>query len=200
MNAFSLSVELDFLARFGFTAEGEVALGGASIGHHLDFRGAALSNPGGSAFTASGGKVGGYASFAAGCSAHGAVRLSRAKVRAEIDFSGSRFVNPGDDAIGCRNADARTLILGPSMATDGITDFRFSRSVIIQDDHLCWPRQMRLSGLGYDVMDPLLPAGKGVERLHRDIDGYLPQNYETLADMYRRHGDDVGARTVLLPQ
>ncbi len=84
------------------------------------------------------------------------------------------------------------------MATDGITNFRFSRFVIIQDDHLCWPRQMRLSGLGYDVMDPLLPADKRVEWLHWDIDGYLPQNYETLADMHRRHGDDVGARAVLL--
>ena len=113
--------------------------------------------------------------FAAGCPAHGAVRFSRAKVRAKIDFSGSRFINPGDDAIRCPQRQRRTLILGPSMATDGITNFRFSRFVIIQDDHLCWPRQMRLSGLGYDVMDPLLPADKRVEWLHWDIDGYLPR-------------------------
>jgi hypothetical protein len=70
--------------------------------------------------------------------------------------------------------------------------------VIIRDDQSCWPRQMRLSGLGYDTLDPQLPAAKRVEWLRRDVDGYLPQNYETLAGMYRRHGDDVGARTVLL--
>jgi hypothetical protein len=198
VNAFNLSVGLDLLARFGFTAEGEVALTSASIGHHLDFRGAALSNPGGSAFAAAGIQVGGYMSFADGCSAHGAIRLSRAKVSAEIYFSGSQFVNPGGDAIRCRNADARTLVLGPDTVADGIADFRFSRFAIIRDDQSCWPRQLRLSGLGYDVLDPQLPAAKRVEWLRRDIDGYLPRNYETLADMYRRHGDDVSARRVLL--
>jgi hypothetical protein len=198
VNAFNLSVGLDLLARFGFTTEGEVALSDARIGQNLDFRGAALSNPGGDAFIARGVQVGGYLSFADGCSAHGAMRLSRAKVGAEIYFSGSRFINPGDDAIRCRNADARLLALDQGMATDGITDFRLSRFGIIRDDPSCWPRQMRLSGLGYDVLDPQLPAAKRVEWLRRDIDGYLPRNYETLADLYRRHGDDVSARRVLL--
>jgi len=47
-------------------------------------------------------------------------------------------------------------------------------------------------------LDPQLPETKRVKWLHRDIDGYLPRNYETLAAMYRQHGDDAGARTVLL--
>jgi hypothetical protein len=84
------------------------------------------------------------------------------------------------------------------MVTERRSDFRFSRFAMIRDDPSCWPRQLRLSGLGYDALDPHLSAAKRVQWLLRDIDGYLPQNYETLADMYRRHGDNVGARTVLL--
>jgi hypothetical protein len=198
INAFNLSVGLSLWARSGFTAEGEVALSDASIGQNLDFRGATLSNPGGDALIARGIRVGGYMSFADGCSAHGAMRLSRAKVGAEIYFAGSQFINPGDDAIRCRNADARLLALDQGMTTDGIADFRFSRFAIIRDDPACWPRQLRLSGLGYEAIDPELPAARRVEWLLRDIDGYLPRNYETLAAVYRAHGDDASARTVLL--
>jgi hypothetical protein len=197
VNAFSLSVGLSLWARSGFTAEGEVALSNADIGQNLDFRGATLSNPGGDAVIARGIRVGGYMSFADECSAHGAVRLSRATVGGEIYFSGSRFVNPGDDAIRCRHADAKLLGLHNGMATDGIADFRFSRFVIIRDDPACWPRQLRLSGLAYDALDPQLPAARRIAWLLRDTDGYLPGNYETLAAMYRAHGDDASARKVL---
>jgi hypothetical protein len=196
-NAYSLSVGASLFARSGFTAEGEVLLTGARIGQNLALRDAVLSNPGGDALVARGVQVVGYLSLS-GCSAHGAIRLSRAKVGAEIYFSGGRFTNPGDDAIRCRNADARLLALDQDMVTDGMSDFRFSRFAMIRDDPSCWPLQLRLSGLGYDALDPHLSAAKRVQWLLRDIDGYLPQNYETLADMYRRHGDNVGARTVLL--
>ena len=197
VNAFNLSVGAGLFARSGFTAEGEIVLTGARIGANLTFRRAVLSNPGGDALVARDAEVGGYLSFDE-CSAHGAIRLSRAKVGAEIDLSGGRFINPGDDAIRCRNTEARRLGLDRDMVTDGAADFRFSRFAIIRDNPSCWPRQLRLSGLGYDVLDPQLPAAKRVQWLLRDIDGYLPQNYETLAEMYRRHGDDAGARTVLL--
>jgi hypothetical protein len=197
VNAFSLSVGAGVFAGYGFSAEGEVALNDARVGANLDFRDAVLSNPGGDALVARGIQVGGYLSLD-GCSAHGATRLSRATVGAEIYLCGGRFINPGDDAVRCRNADARLLALDQDMVTDGIADFRLSRFAVIRDDPLCWPRQLRLSGAGYQALDPLLPAAKRVQWLLRDIDGYLPRNYETLADMYRRHGDEAGARTVLL--
>jgi hypothetical protein len=148
-NAFNVSVGVDLLARSGFTAEGEVALSGARIGHSLDFRGAVLRNPGGV-------------------------------------------------AVRCENTEAVTLVLGPDVTVDGIVDLRFATFTGIRDDPSCWPGQLRLSGTGYDTLEPPLPAEARVQWLHRDADGYLPRNYETLADMYRRHGDDVAARTVLL--
>jgi hypothetical protein len=198
VNAFNLTVGLSMWARSGFTAEGEIALSDARIGQNLEFQGAVFRNPGGDAFVARGIQVGGYLSFADGFSAEGAMRLSRAKVGAELYFCGGRFVNPGDDAIRCRNADARLLALDQGMTADGIADFRFSRFVIIRDDQSCWPRQLRLSGLSYEALDPQISALNRVEWLRRDIDGYLPQNYETLASMYRARGDDSSARTVLL--
>ena len=197
VNAFSLSVGASVFAGRGFSAEGEVVLSDARIGGNLDFRNAVLSNPGGDALTAHGVQVGGYLSLD-GCSAHGATRLSRAKVGAELYLSGGRFINPGGDAVRCRNADARLLALDQDMVTDGTADLRLSRFAVIRDDPSCWPRQMRLSGAGYEALDPQLPAAKRVQWLLRDIDGYLPQNYETLADLYRRHGDEAAARTVLL--
>ena len=197
VNAFGLSVGAGVFARSGFSAEGEVLFSDARIGASLDLRDAVLSNPGGDALIAHGVQVGGFLHLG-GCSVHGATRLSRAKVSAEIYLSGGRFINPGDAAVRCRNADARLLALNHDMVTDGIADFRRSRFAIIRDDPSCWPRQLRLSGTGYEALEPRLPAAKRVRWLLRDIDGYVPQIYETLADMYRGHGDEAGARTVLL--
>ena len=45
---------------------------------------------------------------------------------------------------------------------------------------------------------PPLSAAVRVAWLRRDVDGYHPRNYETLAAMYRNSGDDSAARRVLL--
>jgi hypothetical protein len=120
------------------------------------------------------------------------------KIGGELYCSGGRLLNPGGSAIRCLNSEARRLVLGRGLVTDGTVDFRYSRFTIIRDDSSCWPRQLRLSGLGYDALDPPLPAARRVEWLRRDEDGYLPRNYETLAEMYSRYGDDAATRTVLL--
>lgn len=198
LNAYHLSVGARLLARRGFMTVGEVGLSGMAVGTNLDFRGADLKNPGGDAIIAHGIQIGGFLSFEDGASAEGTIRMSRARIGGEIYLSSGRFINPGDDTIRCRNAEARELVLGPGLITDGTIDLRYSHFAVIRDDPSSWPRQLRLSGLRYDALDPQLPAAKRVEWLRRDADGYLPQNYETLAEMYRRHGDDAGARTVLL--
>jgi hypothetical protein len=77
-------------------------------------------------------------------------------------------------------------------------DLSFSRFAVIRDDQACWPPQLRLTGVSYDALDPPLGSADRVRWLSRDPDGYLPQNFETLAAMYRRIGHDASARTVLL--
>ena len=170
----------------------------ASIERELDFRGATLSNRGGDALLAVGLHVGTDIRFTGGFAALGTIRLSRARAGAEIQLAGVRLTNPGGDAIRCRYARAVTLVLDSGSVVDGAVDLRYSQFTDVRDDLTCWPRMLRLSGLSYDALDPSLPAAQRVQWLRRDADGYVPQNYETLAAMYRGLGDDASARHVLL--
>ncbi|HEY6787621.1 MAG TPA: hypothetical protein VI365_09950 [Trebonia sp.] len=198
LNGFKLSVGAGLLARSGFSAAGEVALMDESIEREVSFRGAALSNPGGNALLAIGIQAGTDIRFSGGFTAHGTIRLSRARVGAEINMAGVRLMNPDGDAIRCRYARAATLVLDSDSSVDGRVDLRYSQFTDVRDNLACWPRRLRLSGLSYDALDPPLSAAQRVQWLRRDVDGYLPQNYETLAAMYRRLGDDASARMVLL--
>jgi hypothetical protein len=182
LNGFKLSVGAGFLARAGFSAVGEVALMDASIEREVDFQGATLSNPGGNALLAIGLQAGTDIRFMKGFAA----------------LAGVRLTNPDGDAIRCRYARAVTLVLDSGSLVDGAVDLRYSQFTDVRDDLACWPPRLRLSGLSYDMLDPPLPAAQRVQWLRRDADGYLPQNYETLAAMYRRLGDDASARRVLL--
>jgi hypothetical protein len=192
-----MSVGARFLARDGFSAQGEVRLARTRIGGDLSLRGARLSNPGSDALLAYGLETGGDVSLS-GVQADGSVRLSRATIGAAILLDGARLVNPSGEAIRCRNTQARTLTLGPGLSADGIVDVRRSQFAEIQDDRGCWPSRLRLSWLSYDALEPPLVAAERVQWLRRDVDGYLPQNYETLAAMYRSLGDDAAARVVQL--
>ncbi len=198
LNGFKLTVGAGFLARRGFSAAGEVALTDAVIAREVDFRGATLSNPGGDALAAIGLRAGTYLWCAEGFTAHGMIRLSRATFGAEIHLSGIRVTNPGGDAIRCRYAQATTFILDKGSSVDGAVDLRHSRFTDIRDSPECWPEQLRLTGLSYEALEPAHPVSQRIQWLRRDADGYLPQNYETLSAMYRRLGDDAGARAVLL--
>jgi hypothetical protein len=194
----TLSVGSDLMAHSGFSTAGEIDLLDASIGQQLSFGGATLSNPGGNALCAWGVRTGSTVSFTGGFTAEGAIRLSRAVIDAEIFLYDARLVNSDGDAIRCRNAQVRTLVLGPGLTAEGTVDFRHSHVGLIRDDPACWPGRLRLSGLQYDAFDPALSPADRVRWLRHDVDGYLPQNYETLAAVYRRHGDDASARKVLL--
>jgi hypothetical protein len=198
LNGTNLSVGSSLQAHSGFSAVGEINLLDASIGKELDFHGATLSNPGRIALCAWGVRTGSTLLFTKGFTAEGAIRLSRAVIDAEVFLDDAHLLNPDGDAIRCRNARVRTFVLGPGLITQGTVDFRHSHFDVIRDDPSCWPERLRLSGLRYDAFDPYLTAAERVRWLRRDVDGYLPQNYETLAAMYRRHGDDVSARMVLL--
>ena len=197
-NGANLSVGAALQARFGFSAAGEVLLADASTGGQVDFEGASLSNPGGNALLATGLNAGADIRLAPGFAARGAIRLTRARAGAEIRMDGVRVSNPGGNAIRCRYAQASALVLDKTPRVEGVVDLCHSRFTSIRDDPACWPERLRISGLSYDVLDPPLPATHRVRWLRRDADGYQPQNYETLAAMYRTMGDDAGARVVLL--
>jgi hypothetical protein len=197
LDAANMSVGARFLARDGFTADGEMRFAGTHIGGDLNLREAILSDHAGNALQAYGVQTGGSVVLT-GARVQGSVRLSRAKVGGLLTFEGARLANPSEDAIRCRNTQARTLALGAGLETDGIVDLRQSQFMAIRDDPACWPRRLRLSSLSYATLEPPLSAAERVRWLRRDSDGYVPQNYETLAAMYRNLGNDDDARVVLL--
>jgi hypothetical protein len=198
LHAPDMSVGARFLARDGFSAHGEVRLAGLRIEGDLHLRGAVLSNPGGDALLAYGIQTGGSVTLSEGFRAEGAVRLSRSRIGGGIFLDHACLENPAGDVIRCRNTQAQTLHLGPGLEASGIADFRNSQFANIRDEGAIWPRRLRLSGLSYgELVPPLSPAVR-VAWLRRDVDGYHPRNYETLAAMYRNSGDDSSARRVLL--
>jgi uncharacterized protein YjbI with pentapeptide repeats len=197
LNAFNLTVEAVLWARHGFTATGEVAISGANIGREVSLIGASLRNPGAQALVARQLKVGTLLLFGTGFSSQGEIVLSGAEVRGIINLRGSRLSNPGGDALRCRHARATEIVLEMESVA-GTLDLRHARFDVIRDDEARWPAAMRISGLRYETLNPPLPAARRVAWLDRDPGGYQPENYETLAAMYRRLGDDAGARMVLL--
>jgi hypothetical protein len=183
----------------GFSVMGQVRLNDVTIGRDLDLTGATLSNPGEDVLVARGIQVGSVLTLWRGFCAQGAIRLSRAQVGAGIFLGDARLTHPSDgDVIRCRNSRASTLVLAPGVVAEGIIDFRHSRFTVIRDAGARWPQRLRLSGLDYEALDPAQRAVERVDWLRHDVDGYVPQNYETLAAMYRRLGDDPSARIVLL--
>jgi hypothetical protein len=198
LHAPDMSVGARFLARDGFSAHGEVRLAGLRIEGDLHFRDAILSNPGGDALLAYGIQTGGSVTLSEGFRAEGAVRLSRSRIGGGIFLDRARLENPAGDVIRCRNTQAQTLHLGPGLEASGIADFRNSQFANIRDEGAIWPRRLRISGLSYGELVPPLSPALRVAWLRRDVDGYHPRNYETLAAMYRNSGDDSSARRVLL--
>jgi hypothetical protein len=198
LNGYKLGVGAGLVARAGFSVSGEVALVDATVAREVTFRGATFSNPGGNALQAMGIEVGTDIHLSGGFAAQGTIQLSRARVGAEIHISRARLTSPDGDAISCRYARASTFVLDSGSSVEGTVDLSYSQFTDIRDDPACWPSRLKLSGLRYDALDPPLTTAQRVQWLRRDGEGYEPQNYETLAAMYRRLGDDAGARAVLL--
>ena len=199
LHAPDMSAGACFLARDGFSARGEIRLAGLRVEGDLNFWAAHLSNPGGNALLAYGIPDGRERLCWPTASAlEGVVRLSRSRIGGAIFLHHAQLENPAADADPVpehAGPDAARRAGGGGRRDRGLPESQFAN---IRDKGATWPRQLRLSGLGYDELVPPLPAPLRVAWLHRDVDGYLPRNYETLAAMYRNSGDDAGARQVLL--
>jgi len=180
----------------GFTSTGLTRLNGARIGHQLGLRGATLRNPDG------------YA-----------LRASHMTVGADL-FADEDFVVQGElDLSLCRVTGRFTLA---TENLDGTTDLTQARTDLLQvtgrprgrivladatvrvlyhhpED---WPAgdQLDLQGLTYTSLQPLdLPVGRWLKWLRRGLpEGYRPQPYAQLANMFRTVGNDRDSRVVLL--
>ncbi|MFI7231323.1 hypothetical protein ACIBO5_49685 [Nonomuraea angiospora] len=193
-----LTVDGALHARDGLTVEGEISLLDASVTGPAHFEGARLANPGGSALTANGITVGKVLNLCAGFSARGRVRLTNAQVGSRLCFDDATLEAPGQVALKCWRVEARELALRTAVPVRGTVELRHARIGVLRDDPGVWPDAMRMDGLAYEVLDPMLPAAGRLGWLSRDPEGYLPHAYEQLAAMYRRLGRDADARDTLL--
>ncbi|MFB4274164.1 hypothetical protein ACBJ59_02620 [Nonomuraea sp. MTCD27] len=186
------------LAREGLSAEGEISLLDASVTGPAHFEGARLVNPGGAALSANGITVGKVLNLCDGFSAQGRIRLTGARIGSRLCLHDATLEAPGGAALKCGRMEARELALRTAEPIRGTVELRHARIGLLRDSPGVWPDALRMDGLAYEVLEPMLPAAERLDWLRRDPDGYLPHAYEQLAAMYRRLGSDADARDTLL--
>ncbi|MFI9591647.1 hypothetical protein [Nonomuraea sp. NPDC052265] len=193
-----ITVNGSLLAWRGLRAEGEFSMLDATVTGPVHFEGATLVNPGGAALSANGLSVGKVLNLCDGFSARGRIRLTSAQIGSRLCLDDATLAAPDEVALKCWRLEVRELALRPAAPVEGMVDLRYARIGVLRDDPGGWPRAMRMDGLSYEVLDPMLPAARRLRWLRTDPDGYLPGAYEQLAAMYRRLGGDADARETLL--
>jgi len=191
----------DFDGQDGLTAHGTINLCDARIGGSVLLEGAELTAPDSSttALSAHGVDVGGVAHFGRGFTVHGKIGMSNATIRSSLSFKGAILdTAAGEEALACRGTTAAALFLQFREPPRGGVDLSRTKAALIWDAPATWPASLILDGTVYDILRPTLHAGERLPWLGRDPDGFTPQPYEQLAVVYRRHGWDAAARTVLV--
>jgi hypothetical protein len=170
-------------------AKGEIRLRSARITGPFSLAGATLSNRDGFALNAERVAVDGGVFCHDGFASDGEIRLRGVRVTGQFDL-GAVPVHTVADRLAAGE-------LQPSRI-GGSVDLRHARIGTLRDDPAAWPCQLRLDGLTYDDLAPLLKAGQRLRWLDRTADGFQPQPYEQLASWYRSIGHEQDARRVLL--
>ncbi|MFE0100109.1 membrane-associated oxidoreductase [Streptomyces sp. NPDC059009] len=191
------TIDDDLQADGGLIAHGLVRLSGAVVAGNITFDYAVLSNPGGTALHASN-LSGGTDLHAMRLTAHGRVNLRGARIPGQLNFAYARLANPGGMALRASSVSAGELWFREAAPIEGRVTLRRAQVNLLHISPETWPQVVRLDGLTYATLDPHEPAERRLEVLERDMDGYVPYEYEQLTAAYRRIGDDAAARTVQL--
>ena len=177
-------------------ALGEVSLRSIRVGERLLLQRAELRNPAHTACRLSRAQVTSDM-FCQGLTVTGRLRLAGAVIGGSLYLQHAVLANEDGIALDAENLQARELVLRPAVPVDGEVDLRNAVIGVLRDDPATWPGRMRLDGLTYQALEPLLPAGRRLQWLARDPDGHPPQPYEQLAAYYAGLGQPSQGRTVL---
>jgi hypothetical protein len=177
-------------------ALGEVNLRSVRVGERLLLQGAELRNPGLTACRLSRAQITSDI-FCDQLSTEGRLRLRGAVIGGALIVNSAALANPAGTALDARNAQVQEFVLRPAGPVDGEVDLRNAVVGWLRDDPGAWPAQLRLDGLTYQALEPLLPPGQRLPWLARDPDGYLPQPYGQLAAYYTALGQPAQGRDVL---
>jgi hypothetical protein len=177
-------------------ALGEVNLRSVRVGEQLLLQRAELQNPSHTACRLSRARVASDV-YCDEVTVNGGLRLGGAVIGGAITFRRATLANPDGEAVDASNLQAREFNLESVASIDGEVDLRKATIGLIRDDPAAWPHRLRLNGLAYQALEPLLPAGRRLLWLSRDPDGYQPQPYEQLAAHYNTLGQPARGRDVL---
>jgi len=178
------------------TALGEVNLRSIRVGERLLLQQAKLSNPANTACRLSRAQVSSDV-FCDQLTADGRLRLAGAVVSAAITLNGVTLANAGGRAVDAKGLQAQELIVRPAVLIEGEVDLRNATIGVLRDDPETWADQLRLDGLTYQALEPLLTSGQRLRWLSRDPNGHQPQPYEQLAAHYNSLGQPAQGRNVL---
>ncbi|ASR37911.1 hypothetical protein BAY61_26130 [Prauserella marina] len=204
----------------GFQLDGFLRLVQTHVRGQIDMSGAQLNNLAGPALIADNLTVD-QSFYAANLVADAELRLLGAHVAGDFVLSGARLRNPGGQVLdGGSLVVDRGMRCGPGFVAEGelrlvgskvgvldlcaaepvslSVDLRHAQLGILRHDPPAAALTMRLDGLTYDTLDPLLSVPDRLTWLAGQPDGYRPLPYEQLAGTYRRLGHDADARKVLL--
>jgi hypothetical protein len=137
--------------------------------------------------------------------------LTHAEVGNQVNFMNAELRSTGVAALHLGGARVGSLWLTFAKPPVGLVRLSGLTADTIFDDPDTWPAALDLIGCTYRLLIARVPTPSGtpsppksvtVQRrlglLRRSPDGYAPQPYEQLADLYRRGGQDTEARRVLL--
>ena len=175
---------------------GELDLRSITVGERLRLQRARLRNPARTACRLSRAQVTSDM-FCDEMTADGGLRLGGAVIGGALTLLGVTLAHAPGQAVDAANLRVRELILKPDGPVDGEVDLRHASVGMLRDDPATWPARLRLDGLTYEVLEPLLPAGRRLQWLARDANGYQPQPYEQLAAHYSALGQAAQGRDVL---
>jgi hypothetical protein len=204
------SMSFGWVHRQRFEANSEVRLVGAHIGGQLSFEGARLSNETGPALNAERLQVDQsmfcqavqWQSF----EANGEVRLAGAHIGRQLSFLGARLSNENGLALNLENLDASDLWMPDEHAPDGMVDFT---DAVVSQFHDYWrPPQagdashrypLRVTGFVYHSLGSGSDACTArLDWLRHAEEGYVPQAYDHLTQLFRRAGRETDARKVAI--
>jgi hypothetical protein len=204
LDAKRLTVEGTVKCSTGFTATGGVDLAGARIGGDLDCRLSTFTDAAesGKSLDAKRLTVAGSMKCSYGFAATGEVDLSGAHI-GELDCSQGTFTTARAEgcSITLMNAEVSREVLFLPEGLTGFVDLRSAKVGRWFDSSATWrgSTTIRMNGFTYTCIDSQgqkMTVRERLDWIGRDTEGFVPQPYRQLADVYQREGSERDARQV----
>jgi hypothetical protein len=225
-NAGGIVVKGNVYFRNSFKSEGEIILTGSEIGGTLVCNKGRFINPKGIAFYANGMKVKRDVHFGNGFKSKGEIRFSGSEIGGNLECDNSEFVNPKGNAFVADGVDVNgSVFFRNGLKTEGLIslvsasingyfiykdikspekaklDLRAAKIGTLYDLKKDWPDKGNLYLHGTVYKDIFHESPRDAKRRIKWLrlnggEGFSPQPYEQLAEVFKRSGHEDDAKEV----